>query len=294
MEELNEYERNLKDFLEELEFLIKKIEDLYFTIEDCEKKSKSLNIKLEYICENKNIADEVKDLRNDFINNSNIDEIKLNKINEELKNTNIICKIEEEINNIKSFLYEEIYKKVIKAIYVSKWREKEKEILYLDYKDTIISRIIGEAKFRRLSIEKKKLENECIKKEYYKEVKKYKGQTIEEIIGNLINNGECDFEVIELKTKLINIFKMDKKVLRYYIPKAEWKVANIIPYGIIEKIKYYKRLNKETINEIEKIKIILQENVEMEYDKQTTNKVFDLTTINEEIKELIMKIKNEK
>jgi len=45
---------------------------------------------------------------------------------------------------------------------------------------------------------------------------------------------------------------------------------------------------------VEKIKIILQENVEMEYDKQTTNKVFDLTTINEEIKELIMKIKNEK
>lgn len=293
MEELNEYDKNLKDFLEELEFLIKKIEDLYFTIENCKKKSKSLNINLEYIDENKKIADEIKDIKNDFINNSNIDEIKLKKINEELKNANITCKIEEIIDNVNIYLYEEIYKKVIKAIYVSKWREKEKEISYLDYKDTIISRIIGEAKFRKLSIEKKKLESEYIKKEYYKKKEDYKGQNIEEIISNLINNGECDFEVIELKNKLINLFKMDKKILRYYIPKAEWKVANIIPYGIIDKIKYYKKLNKEIINEIEKIRNSLQENVEIKYDTKSTNKVFDLTTINQEIKEIIVKIKNQ-
>ena len=293
MEELNEYNENLIYFIQKLDLLMKKIEDIYFAIKDCNEKSKKMDIKLEYIYGEQEFSEEIKKFKNDFINNlDNTDisqEVLENKIKElDIKIDSIINKADEIITDVNNCLYKEIYKKVIKAIYVSKWRQKDIEISYLDYKDTIISKIIGEAKFRKLSIEKRNLEKEQIKKEFCDVVQQYNEESIKEIIVKLINNGECDIEVIELKNKLMKVFKIDEKVLRYYIPKDEWKAADLIPHGIIEKIKYYSRLNKIISNEIREMKKSQKEDIEIKFTEQNIKKVINLNIINQEIKEIVM------
>lgn len=293
MEELNKYNENLIYFIQKLDLLIKKLEDIYFVLKDCNEKSKEMGIKLEYIYGEQRFSEEIKEFKDNFINNlDNIDIIDVeleNKIKElDIKIDSIINKADEIITDADTCLCKEIYRQVIKAIYVSKWRQKDIEISYLDYKDTIISKLVGEAKFRKLSIEKRKLEKEQIKREFYEEIEKYNKESIKEIIVKLINNGECDFEVIELKNKLMKVFKIDEKILRYYVPKNEWKAANLVPHGIIEKLKYYNRLNKIISNEIRQMRKNQNETIEMKFVEQNIKKVINLNIINQEIKQITM------
>lgn len=302
MEEVNECNEKLMYCLNKINILISKTDKLNSTIRMCNKNSEVLEIPKVKL--NNILLDDLESLKDLFITlieNSYDKEEEIEKVKKEIDNNleKIVEKIEKEDTDIEYNQNKEIYKKAIRLIYVAKWREKEKEISYLDYKLGFFDKITGEEKFRKLSIEKKKLESEIIKKEYYIMLEEYKGETVREIINKLNSSPDRDFELLDFKDKLIKTFMIDDDTITSQV-ELEWNLSNIIPYGFFEKIKYYKSINKHIEQDISKLKEKLDE-----YKKQSekfieknekTVEIFEkkikkINEINSDIKQFIDCIK---
>ena len=286
--------------LNKINILISKTDKLNTTIRICNKNSKILGIPKVNL--NKILLDDLeclKDLIITLIENSYDKEEQIinskNEIDKNLKD--LVKKIEKENEKLEYDQNREIYKKAIRLIYVAKWREKEKEISYLDYKTTFLSKLTGEEKFRKLSIEKKKLESSLIKKEYYVMLGNYKGETVREIVNKLNSSSDRDFELIDFKDLLIRTFMIDSDTITSQID-IEWNQSNIVPYGFFEKIKYYKNINKITISQIEDLNEKLanfDDNKETEksekIEKREEKKNEKINEINIDIKNFVSLIK---
>ena len=286
--------------LNKINILISKTDKLNTTIRICNKNSKILGIPKVNL--NKILLDDLeclKDLIITLIENSYDKEEKIinskNEIDKNLKD--LVKKIEKENEKLEYDQNREIYKKAIRLIYVAKWREKEKEISYLDYKTSFLSKLTGEEKFRKLSIEKKKLESSLIKKEYYVMLGNYKGETVREIVNKLNSSSDRDFELIDFKDLLIRTFMIDSDTITSQID-IEWNQSNIVPYGFFEKIKYYKNINKITISQIEDLNEKLanfDDNKETEksekIEKREEKKSEKINEINIDIKNFVSLIK---
>lgn len=283
--------------LNKINILISKTDKLNTTIRICNKNSKILGIPKVNL--NKILLDDLeclKDLIITLIENSYDKEEQIinskNEIDKNLKD--LVKKIEKENEKLEYDQNREIYKKAIRLIYVAKWREKEKEISYLDYKTSFLSKLTGEEKFRKLSIEKKKLESSLIKKEYYVMLGNYKGETVREIVNKLNSSSDRDFELIDFKDLLIRTFMIDSDTITSQID-IEWNQSNIVPYGFFEKIKYYKNINKITISQIEDLNEKLanfDDNIETEkIEKREEKKSEKINEINSDIKNFVGLIK---
>ena len=286
--------------LNKINILISKTDKLNTTIRICNKNSKILGIPKVNL--NKILLDDLeclKDLIITLIENSYDKEEQIknskNEIDKNLKD--LVKKIEKENEKLEYDQNREIYKKAIRLIYVAKWREKEKEISYLDYKTSFLSKLTGEEKFRKLSIEKKKLESSLIKKEYYVMLGNYKGETVREIVNKLNSSSDRDFELIDFKDLLIRTFMIDSDTITSQID-IEWNQSNIVPYGFFEKIKYYKNINKITISQIEDLNEKLanfDDNKETEksekIEKREEKKNEKINEINIDIKNFVSLIK---
>lgn len=283
--------------LNKINILISKTDKLNTTIRICNKNSKILGIPKVNL--NKILLDDLeclKDLIITLIENSYDKEEQIinskNEIDKNLKD--LVKKIEKENEKLEYDQNREIYKKAIRLIYVAKWREKEKEISYLDYKTSFLSKLTGEEKFRKLSIEKKKLESSLIKKEYYVMLGNYKGETVREIVNKLNSSSDRDFELIDFKDLLIRTFMIDSDTITSQID-IEWNQSNIVPYGFFEKIKYYKNINKITISQIEDLNEKLanfDDNKETEkIEKREEKKSEKINEINSDIKNFVGLIK---
>ena len=286
--------------LNKINILISKTDKLNTTIRICNKNSKILGIPKVNL--NKILLDDLeclKDLIITLIENSYDKEEQIinskNEIDKNLKD--LVKKIEKENEKLEYDQNREIYKKAIRLIYVAKWREKEKEISYLDYKTSFLSKLTGEEKFRKLSIEKKKLESSLIKKEYYVMLGNYKGETVREIVNKLNSSSDRDFELIDFKDLLIRTFMLDSDTITSQID-IEWNQSNIVPYGFFEKIKYYKNINKITISQIEDLNEKLanfDDNKETEksekIEKREEKKNEKINEINIDIKNFVSLIK---
>ena len=286
--------------LNKINILISKTDKLNTTIRICNKNSKILGIPKVNL--NKILLDDLeclKDLIITLIENSYDKEEQIinskNEIDKNLKD--LVKKIEKENEKLEYDQNREIYKKAIRLIYVAKWREKEKEISYLDYKTSFLSKLTGEEKFRKLSIEKKKLESSLIKKEYYVMLGNYKGETVREIVNKLNSSSDRDFELIDFKDLLIRTFMIDSDTITSQID-IEWNQSNIVPYGFFEKIKYYKNINKITISQIEDLNEKLanfDDNKETEksekIEKRKKKKRKKIKKINIDIKNFVSLIK---
>lgn len=283
--------------LNKINILISKTDKLNTTIRICNKNSKILGIPKVNL--NKILLDDLeclKDLIITLIENSYDKEEQIinskNEIDKNLKD--LVKKIEKENEKLEYDQNREIYKKAIRLIYVAKWREKEKEISYLDYKTSFLSKLTGEEKFRKLSIEKKKLESSLIKKEYYVMLGNYKGETVREIVNKLNSSSDRDFELIDFKDLLIRTFMIDSDTITSQID-IEWNQSNIVPYGFFEKIKYYKNINKITISQIEDLNEKLanfNDNKETEkIEKREEKKSEKINEINIDIKNFVSLIK---
>lgn len=286
--------------LNKINILISKTDKLNTTIRICNKNSKILGIPKVNL--NKILLDDLeclKDLIITLIENSYDKEEQIinskNEIDKNLKD--LVKKIEKENEKLEYDQNREIYKKAIRLIYVAKWREKEKEISYLDYKTSFLSKLTGEEKFRKLSIEKKKLESSLIKKEYYVMLGNYKGETVREIVNKLNSSSDRDFELIDFKDLLIRTFMLDSDTITSQID-IEWNQSNIVPYGFFEKIKYYKNINKITISQIEDLNEKLanfDDNKETEksekIEKREEKKSEKINEINIDIKNFVSLIK---
>ena len=286
--------------LNKINILISKTDKLNTTIRICNKNSKILGIPKVNL--NKILLDDLeclKDLIITLIENSYDKEEQIinskNEIDKNLKD--LVKKIEKENEKLEYDQNREIYKKAIRLIYVAKWREKEKEISYLDYKTSFISKLTGEEKYRKLSIEKKKLESSLIKKEYYVMLGNYKGETVREIVNKLNSSSDRDFELIDFKDLLIRTFMIDSDTITSQID-IEWNQSNIVPYGFFEKIKYYKNINKITISQIEDLNEKLanfDDNKETEksekIEKREEKKSEKINEINIDIKNFVSLIK---
>lgn len=283
--------------LNKINILISKTDKLNTTIRICNKNSKILGIPKVNL--NKILLDDLeclKDLIITLIENSYDKEEQIinskNEIDKNLKD--LVKKIEKENEKLEYDQNREIYKKAIRLIYVAKWREKEKEISYLDYKTSFLSKLTGEEKFRKLRIEKKKLESSLIKKEYYVMLGNYKGETVREIVNKLNSSSDRDFELIDFKDLLIRTFMIDSDTITSQID-IEWNQSNIVPYGFFEKIKYYKNINKITISQIEDLNEKLanfDDNKETEkIEKREEKKSEKINEINIDIKNFVGLIK---
>lgn len=286
--------------LNKINILISKTDKLNTTIRICNKNSKILGIPKVNL--NKILLDDLeclKDLIITLIENSYDKEEQIinskNEIDKNLKD--LVKKIEKENEKLEYDQNREIYKKAIRLIYVAKWREKEKEISYLDYKTSFLSKLTGEEKFRKLSIEKKKLESSLIKKEYYVMLGNYKGETVREIVNKLNSSSDRDFELIDFKDLLIRTFMIDSDTITSQID-IEWNQSNIVPYSFFEKIKYYKNINKITISQIEDLNEKLanfDDNKETEksekIEKREEKKSEKINEINIDIKNFVSLIK---
>ena len=286
--------------LNKINILISKTDKLNTTIRICNKNSKILGIPKVNL--NKILLDDLeclKDLIITLIENSYDKEEQIinskNEIDKNLKD--LVKKIEKENEKLEYDQNREIYKKAIRLIYVAKWREKEKEISYLDYKTSFLSKLTGEEKFRKLSIERKKLESSLIKKEYYVMLGNYKGETVREIVNKLNSSSDRDFELIDFKDLLIRTFMIDSDTITSQID-IEWNQSNIVPYGFFEKIKYYKNINKITISQIEDLNEKLanfDDNKETEksekIEKREEKKSEKINEINIDIKNFVSLIK---
>ena len=286
--------------LNKINILISKTDKLNTTIRICNKNSKILGIPKVNL--NKILLDDLeclKDLIITLIENSYDKEEQIinskNEIDKNLKD--LVKKIEKENEKLEYDQNREIYKKAIRLIYVAKWREKEKEISYLDYKTSFLSKLTGEEKFRKLSIERKKLESSLIKKEYYVMLGNYKGETVREIVNKLNSSSDRDFELIDFKDLLIRTFMIDSDTITSQID-IEWNQSNIVPYSFFEKIKYYKNINKITISQIEDLNEKLanfDDNKETEksekIEKREEKKSEKINEINIDIKNFVSLIK---
>ena len=301
MEELNESSEKLVYCLNKVNSLISEIDRFNAKIRVNNKNANILNIKKVQL--NTILMQDAENLKNTFyslIENSYSNDEEIEKAKQELdiKTNNLIDEIKKEIENMENSQNEEIFRKAQKLIYVAKWREKQREISYLEYKDNFISKITGEAKNRKLNIQKKKLESELIKKDYYEEKEKYNGETIREIAIKLNSISERDIELIDFKEKLIKVYMLDETTIDAATNIDSWNPAQMIPYGFFEKIKYYKSLNKNIEQEIINLKASLNENrLDIKESKnniqEAGKKIANLEKINKEIRNLINGVKLE-
>ena len=285
--------------LNKINILISKTDKLNTTIRLYNKNAKILGIPKVNL--NKILLDDLerlKDLVVTLIENSYDKEEQIINAKKEIDNNlrKLVEKIEKENNKLEHTQNEEIFKKAIRLIYVAKWREKEKEISYLEYKTGLFSKLTGEEKYRKLCIEKKKLESSLIKNEYYTAKENYQGETVREIVNKLNSSPDRDFELLDFKDLLIKTFMIDSDTITSLID-IDWNSSNIIPYGFFEKIKYYKNINKITINQINELKEKLKKFENNEGQTEVTKKELQeekknkLNEINSDIKNFIKLIK---
>lgn len=285
--------------LNKINILISKTDKLNTTIRLCNKNAKILGIPKVNL--NKILLDDLeslKDLVVTLIENSYDKEEQIINAKKEIDNNlrKLVEKIEKENNKLEYTQNEEIFKKAIRLIYVAKWREKEKEISYLEYKTGLFSKLTGEEKYRKLCIEKKKLESSLIKNEYYTAKENYQGETVREIVNKLNSSPDRDFELLDFKDLLIKTFMIDSDTITSQID-IDWNSSNIIPYGFFEKIKYYKNINKITIKQINELKEKLKKFENNEGQTEVTKKELQeekknkLNEINSDIKNFIKLIK---
>ena len=285
--------------LNKINILISKTDKLNTTIRLYNKNAKILGIPKVNL--NKILLDDLeslKDLVVTLIENSYDKEEQIINAKKEIDNNlrKLVEKIEKENNKLEHTQNEEIFKKAIRLIYVAKWREKEKEISYLEYKTGLFSKLTGEEKYRKLCIEKKKLESSLIKNEYYTAKENYQGETVREIVNKLNSSPDRDFELLDFKDLLIKTFMIDSDTITSQID-IDWNSSNIIPYGFFEKIKYYKNINKITINQINELKEKLKKFENNEGQTEVTKKELQeekknkLNEINSDIKNFIKLIK---
>lgn len=284
--------------LNKINILISKTDKLNTTIRLCNKNAKILDIPKVNL--NKILLDDLESLKDLVItlieNSYDKEEQVINAKNEIDKNLKqLVEKIEKENEKLEYTQNKEIYEKAIKLIYVAKWREKEKEISYLDYKTGFLSKITGEERYRKLNIEKKKLESSLIKKDYYILKNNYQGETVREIVNRLNSSPDRDFELLDFKDLLIKTFMLDNDTITSQVD-IQWNASSIIPYGFFEKIKYYKNLNKATENQIKELKKSL-ENTENKEIKENKHEISDekkntkISEINNDIKKFVRLIK---
>ena len=285
--------------LNKINILISKTDKLNTTIRLYNKNAKILGIPKVNL--NKILLDDLeslKDLVVTLIENSYDKEEQIINAKKEIDNNlrKLVEKIEKENNKLEHTQNEEIFKKAIRLMYVAKWREKEKEISYLEYKTGLFSKLTGEEKYRKLCIEKKKLESSLIKNEYYTAKENYQGETVREIVNKLNSSPDRDFELLDFKDLLIKTFMIDSDTITSQID-IDWNSSNIIPYGFFEKIKYYKKINKITINQINELKEKLKKFENNEGQTEVTKKELQeekknkLNEINSDIKNFIKLIK---
>ena len=155
------------------------------------------------------ISNETFCLFSDYIkNNIESDNEIYNKILEienSLENDfeNIKNEIEQQISNIENEQYKQVYQKANRLIYVAKWQNIQKEKDYYLSKNSLIDKMTGKSKFKRIKLENLELKSELVKKEYYEIKDKYEGQNIRETLNILNCTNYKNNAVIEYKEELL-------------------------------------------------------------------------------------------
>lgn len=167
----------------------------------------------------------------------------------------IIIKIEQEILRIEESEKNAISKLVSKAIYQSKIENELNQISSYLRESNLIEKFLGVAKYRKLMVKNHQLKKELIEKEHEKEYVTAK-TPIEN--ANIIENVEYKSgELLCLQEDIIKYFMLDRASIKRET-SGYWRQSSLIPAGFFEKKAYYKLLNKN----IEEENKLLEEKIE--------------------------------
>ena len=153
----------------------------------------------------------------------------------------LTIKIAQEILRIEEIEKNHINKLVYKAIYQSKIENELNQISSYLRESSIFEKFLGIAKYRKLMVKNHELKKELITKEY--ENTKYCLRTPFEL-ANLIENVEYKSgELLCLQEDIIKYCMLDRNSISRS-NNGNWKASNLVPLGFFEKKAYYKLLNK--------------------------------------------------
>ena len=153
----------------------------------------------------------------------------------------LTIKIAQEILRIEEIEKNHINKLVYKAIYQSKIENELNQISSYLRESSIFEKFLGIAKYRKLMVRNHELKKELITKEY--ENTKYCLRTPFEL-ANLIENVEYKSgELLCLQEDIIKYCMLDRNSISRN-NNGNWKASNLVPLGFFEKKAYYKLLNK--------------------------------------------------
>ena len=153
----------------------------------------------------------------------------------------ITIKIAQEILRIEEVEKQQINKLLYKAIYQRKIENELNQIGSYLRESSIFEKLLGVAKYRKLMVRNHELKKELIVKEY--ENTKYGLRTPYELANLIENTDYKSGELLCLQEDIIKYFMLDKNSIDRK-NNGNWKASSLIPNGFFEKKAYYKLLNK--------------------------------------------------
>ena len=247
-------------FLNQVDILISEIDKLNSRIRLCKNNSKTFNLNFkskitispEYFIDLRNFL--TKSIEDDIGYNRKIVELK----REFSRSSKLIKKtIEKEIFRIEDYQEKEMNLIVYRAIYDAKNSYENKMIESYNISSSLIDRILGINKYRKLSMRNHELKAKLAKKQY--EERKKEQKNIFELVNMIENTDIKTGELLCLQDSIIKAFMLDRNVIKRD-PIDSWRPVMIIPHGFKAKIAHYKILNKNLMIENQELEKEIAEN----------------------------------
>lgn len=247
-------------FLNQVDILISEIDKLSSRIRLCKNNSKTFNLQFK---SKLTISPEYFISLRNFLTKSIEDDIGYNRKIVELKREfsrsfkTIIRTIEKEISRIEDFQETEMNSIVYKAVYDAKISYENKLIELYNIPSSLIEKVLGISKYRKLAMKNHELKAKLARKQYNE--KRIERKNIFELVNMIENTDIKTGELLCLQDSIIKAFMIDRNVIKRE-PIDNWKPAMIIPHGIKAKIAHYKILNKNLLIENQELEKEIAEN----------------------------------
>jgi len=197
----------------------------------------------------------------------------------------LIQNIKKEVSRINLVLEREMNKVVYKYIYEAKYEYEMKQVNLYNVCNTLIDKIVGIAKYRKLMKENHELKADLIEKEYNEQNFAYK--KIFDLVIMIENTNFKNGRLLCLQDYIVKNFNIDTSLIKRS-KDYEWTTVKFLPYGFFEKRMHYKILNKNVMMENEGLKEKLKsDRISEELSKNMNNKNSVLFNLNDKLSKIL-------
>jgi len=197
----------------------------------------------------------------------------------------LIQNIKREISRINLILEKEMNKVVCKYIYEDKYEYEIKQANSYNVYNSLVDKIIGITKYRKLMKENHELKADLIEKEYNEQ--NFEQKKISDLVIMMENADYKSGKLLCLHEYIVKNFMIDKNFAKRS-KDYKWTAVKFLPYGFFEKRMHYKVLNKNMILENEKLKEKLKcDRLSEELSKKTDNRNSLLLNLNDKLSKIL-------